>query len=53
MPTMGHRLHEHPQLSMRETHEGNYRIIYTFMNEEMQVITIVHMKQVLRRRRLK
>ena len=52
MPTMGHRVHEYPDLAMRETHEDNYRIIYTFDDEDLQVVTIVHMKQMLKRRRL-
>ncbi len=37
---------------MRETHEGNYRIIYHFDGQSLQVATIVHMKQNLKRRRL-
>lgn len=52
MPTMGHRVHEHPSLAMREMHEGHYRIIYTFDDEDLQVVTIVHMKQMLKRQRL-
>lgn len=30
MPTMGHRVHEYPELPLRETHQGTYRIIYDF-----------------------
>jgi hypothetical protein len=26
MPTMGHRVHEFPELDLRETHQENYRI---------------------------
>ena len=53
MPTLGHSVHEFPQLELRETHQEGYRLIYAFDEESIQVITIVHMKQRLVRRRLK
>jgi addiction module RelE/StbE family toxin len=53
MPSRGHPVHEFMESGLREIHEGNYRIIYSFDNEEMQVVTIVHMKQKLPRRRLR
>lgn len=53
MPTMGHPVHEHPDAGLRETHEGNYRIIYSFDEASLHVVTIVHMKQMLKRGRLR
>lgn len=52
MPTMGHRVHEFPELDLRETHQENYRIIYAYEKTELQVVTIVHMKQQMKRRKL-
>ena len=51
MPTMGHPVHEFPELDLRETHQENYRIIYAHAAEELQVVTIVHMKQQMKRSR--
>lgn len=45
MPTRGHPVHEYPESGLREVHEGGYRIIYNWSAEEMQIVTIVHMKQ--------
>lgn len=53
MPIMGHRVHENSELDMRETHEGNYRIIYAFDDQSLQVVTIVHMKQMMKPRKLR
>jgi plasmid stabilization system protein ParE len=53
MPTKGHPVHEFIEVDLREVHEGGYRIIYGIRNDEFQVITIVHMKQRLSRRRLR
>ena len=53
MPTLGHPVHEFPSLSLRETHEGNYRIIYSFDDVSITVVTIVHMKQRLQKSRLR
>ncbi|MBV6501815.1 MAG: hypothetical protein CJBNEKGG_04339 [Prosthecobacter sp.] len=52
MPTMGHPVHEFPELDLRETHQGNYRIIYAHDADELQVVTLVHMKQQMKRSRL-
>lgn len=52
MPAMGHRVHEFPELDLRETHQENYRIIYAHEADELQVVTIVHMKQQMKKRRL-
>ena len=51
MPTLGHPVHEFPKLGLRETHQGSYRLIYAFNAKELKVLTIIHMKQILRRRR--
>ena len=43
MPSRGHPVHEFKESSLREVHEGNYRIIYAHESGEIQVVTIVHM----------
>lgn len=53
MPTRGHPVHEFPDGNLREVHEGFYRIIYAFESEELQVVTVVHMKQRVPKRRLR
>jgi addiction module RelE/StbE family toxin len=53
MPSRGHPVHEFIESDLREIHEGTYRIIYRIHDEELQVVTIVHMKQLLPRRRLR
>lgn len=45
MPTRGHPVHEHPDSGLREVHEGGYRIIYRLSQDEMQIVTLIHMKQ--------
>ncbi len=52
MPTIGHAVHEFPKLGLREVHQDNYRLIYAFTTKELRVLTVIHMKQVLRRRRI-
>lgn len=53
MPSRGHPVHEFIESGLREVHEGTYRIIYRSHDEELQVVTIIHMKQRLPRRRLR
>ena len=53
MPSRGHPVHEFIESGLREVHEGGYRIIYGFRDAEFQVVTIVHMKQRIARRRLR
>ncbi len=53
MPTKGHPVHEFMESGLREVHEGSYRIIYRIDDEELQVVTIVHMKQRVTRRHLR
>jgi addiction module RelE/StbE family toxin len=52
MPSRRHPVHEFKESSLREVHEGNYRIIYAHELSEIQVVTIVHMKQRITKRRL-
>lgn len=47
-PGRGHPVHEYPEAPLREVHEGSYRIIYHADEETLQVVTIVHFKQVLK-----
>jgi mRNA-degrading endonuclease RelE of RelBE toxin-antitoxin system len=53
IPSKGHPVHEFIDSGLREVHEGTYRIIYGMADEEFQVVTIVHMKQRITRRRLR
>jgi addiction module RelE/StbE family toxin len=53
IPSRGHPVHEAVDSDMREVHEGNYRLIYRIQDQCLQVVTIVHMKQRLTRKRLK
>ena len=53
MPSRGHRVHELTECNLREVHEGGYRIIYHHDAERFQVVTIIHMKQRVTRRRLR
>jgi plasmid stabilization system protein ParE len=53
MPSRGHPVHEFAESGLREVHEGPYRIIYGASGDEFQVVTIVHMRQRVTRRRLR
>lgn len=53
MPSRGHPVHEFMDCDLREAHEGSYRIIYGLQGEQFQVVTVVHMKQRVSRRRLR
>lgn len=53
MPARGHPVHEFIESGLREVHEGSYRIIFGVCGDEFQVVTIVHMKQRVTRRRLR
>ncbi len=44
-PSRGHRVHEFPELRLKEIHEPPYRIIYEYDEGQLHVITIVHFKQ--------
>lgn len=46
-------MHEIPAAAFRETHCGNYRIVYLPGSEELQIVTILHMKQILPLRRFR
>lgn len=51
-PMSGHPVHEHPAAGLREVHSGSYRIIYHKADNQLIVLTVVHMKQLLPRKRL-
>lgn len=53
MPSTGHPVHEFTESGLKEEHEGGYRIIYGTQNDGFQIVTIVHMKQRITRRRLR
>jgi plasmid stabilization system protein ParE len=52
MPSRGHPVHELPDAGLREVHEGNHRIIYRVLEDELQIVTLIHMKQRLPPQRL-
>jgi plasmid stabilization system protein ParE len=52
-PMAGHPVHEFPKLELRETHQEGYRIIYALDEGLLQVVTIIHIRQVLKKRRLR
>jgi len=52
-PGRGHPVHEYPEAPLREVHEASYRIIYLAREDSLQVVTIVHFKQVLKEGRAK
>ena len=51
-PAQGHVVHEYPEQPLKEVHESPYRIIYGFSDEEFRVVTVVHFKQRLEKKRL-
>jgi plasmid stabilization system protein ParE len=51
-PAQGHPVHEYPEEPLKEVHESPYRIIYGFSESEVWIVTIVHFKQRLERKRL-
>ncbi len=51
-PAQGHPVHEYPEEPLKEVHESPYRIIYQFSHSEFWVVTIVHFKARLERKRL-
>ncbi len=52
MPSVGHPVHEFLATNLREVHEGNHRIIYRQQKDELQIVTLVHMKQQISKKRL-
>ena len=51
-PGQGHPVHEYPEEPLKEVHESPYRIIYQFSDAEFWVVTVVHFKERLERKRL-
>ena len=51
-PGQGHSVHEYPEAPLKEVYESPYRIIYRFSAAEFWVVTIVHFKAPLERKRL-
>ena len=44
-PKRGHRVHEYPELALREVHEPPYRVIYRTSDEAVEIVTLVHFKR--------
>ena len=51
-PGQGHPVHEYPEEPLKEVHESPYRIIYQFSAAEFWVVTVVHFKERLQKKRL-
>jgi hypothetical protein len=51
-PAQGHAVHEYPEEPLREVHESPYRIIYGYSEMVFRVVTVVHFKQRLEKKRL-
>lgn len=51
-PAQGHAVHEYPERPLKEVHEFPYRIIYGYSEEVFSVVTVVHFKQPLEKKRL-
>jgi hypothetical protein len=51
-PAPGHVVHEYPEKPLKEVHESPYRIIYGSSDGVFRVVTIVHFKQQLEKKRL-
>lgn len=51
-PGQGHPVHEYPEEPLKEVHESPYRIIYQFSDTEFWVVTVVHFKERLEKKRL-
>lgn len=48
-PRRGHRVHEYPELALREVHEPPYRLIYRVAGNTVKIVTLVHFKRHLGR----
>jgi plasmid stabilization system protein ParE len=51
-PGQGHPVHEYPEEPLKEVHESPYRIIYRFSDAQFWVVTVVHFKERLEKKRL-
>jgi hypothetical protein len=51
-PGQGHPVHEYPEKPLREVHESPYRIVYQYSEETFWVVTVVHFKERLHKKRL-
>ncbi len=51
-PSQGHPVHEYPEKPLKEVHESPYRIIYQFSDVQFWVVTVVHFKERLEKKRL-
>ncbi len=51
-PAQGHPVHEYLEQPLKEVHASPYRIIYGFSENEFHVVTVVHFKQPLEKKRI-
>ena len=51
-PGQGHPVHEYPEEPLKEVHESPYRIIYQISGADFWVVTVVHFKERLKKKRL-
>jgi toxin ParE1/3/4 len=48
-PSSGHSVHEFPEVKLKEVHEDPYRIIYKWSKVQVEIVTIVHFRQILKK----
>ena len=51
-PLSGHLVHEYPEEILKEVHEKPYRIIYRPSDSNVEIVTIIHFRQVLKKEKL-
>lgn len=51
-PAQGHAVHEYPEEPLKEVHESPYRIIYSVAETDLRIVTVVHFKERLEKKRL-
>lgn len=52
-PMRGHPVHEFSESGCFEVHEDKYRIIYQIRGETLNIVTVIHMRQMLNVDRLR
>ena len=46
-PEIGHHLNDYPHAELREILERPYRIIYQITNEQIEIMTVLHYRQLI------
>ena len=51
-PSSGHSVHEYPKENLKEVYEKPYRIVYRPSAIGLEIVTIIHFRQTLRKAKL-